>query len=55
MDGKVLDEAGVIAVAKLPGKQELLTMLCMALMATSAAWPWLWMPSARRRRARLLN
>ncbi|WP_417198518.1 hypothetical protein [Agathobaculum butyriciproducens] len=31
MDGKVLDEAGVIAVAKLPGKQELLTMLCMAL------------------------
>lgn len=27
----MLDEAGVIAVAKLPGKQELLTMLCMAL------------------------
>lgn len=31
MDGKVLDKAGVEAVAKLPGKQELLTMLCMAL------------------------
>lgn len=31
MDGKVLDQAGVVAVAKLPGKQELLTMLCMAL------------------------
>ena len=31
MDGKVLDKDGVVAVAKLPGKQELLTMLCMAL------------------------
>lgn len=31
MEGKVLDQAGVVAVAKLPGKQELLTMLCMAL------------------------
>lgn len=31
MDGKALDKAGVEAVAKLPGKQELLTMLCMAL------------------------
>ena len=55
MDGKVLDEAGVIAVAKLPGKQELLTMLCMALNAISAVLPWLWTPFAKRRRARLLN
>jgi len=31
MEGKVLDKAGVEAVAKLPGKTELLTMLCMAL------------------------
>lgn len=31
MDGKALDKNGVVAVAKLPGKQELLTMLCMAL------------------------
>lgn len=31
MDGKALDKDGVTAVAKLPGKQELLTMLCMAL------------------------
>lgn len=31
MEGKVLDQAGVDGVAKLPGKQELLTMLCMAL------------------------
>lgn len=31
MEGKPLDKAGVVAVAKLPGKQELLTMLCMAL------------------------
>ena len=31
MEGKVMDVAGVEAVAKLPGKQELLTMLCMAL------------------------
>jgi large subunit ribosomal protein L10 len=31
MDGKALDKDGVVAVAKLPGKQELLTMLCMAL------------------------
>ena len=31
MEGKVLDVAGVESLAKLPGKQELLTMLCMAL------------------------
>lgn len=31
MDGEPLDQAGVLALAKLPGKQELLTMLCMAL------------------------
>lgn len=31
MEGKVLDANGVIGVAKLPGKTELLTMLCMAL------------------------
>lgn len=31
MEGKVLDTAGVERLAKLPGKTELLTMLCMAL------------------------
>ena len=31
MEGKVLDAKGVESVAKLPGKTELLTMLCMAL------------------------
>ena len=31
MEKEVLDAAGVTNVAKLPGKQELLTMLCMAL------------------------
>lgn len=31
MEQDVLDAAGVQRVAKLPGKQELLTMLCMAL------------------------
>lgn len=31
MEGKVLDAAGVEGLAKLPGKPELLTMLCMAL------------------------
>lgn len=31
MDGKVLDAAGVQAVATLPGRPELLTMLCIAL------------------------
>ncbi len=31
MEGKVMDVAEVEAIAKLPGKQELLTMLCMAL------------------------
>lgn len=31
MDGEVLDQAGLETVSKLPGKQELLTMLCMAL------------------------
>ncbi len=31
MEKEVLDDQGVIGVAKLPGKQELLTMLCMAL------------------------
>lgn len=31
MEKEILDAAGVIGVAKLPGKQELLTMLCMAL------------------------
>lgn len=31
MDGKVLDAKGVESLAKLPGKTELLTMLCMAL------------------------
>lgn len=31
MEGKVLDAKGIEGVAKLPGKTELLTMLCMAL------------------------
>lgn len=31
MEGKVLDAQGVERLAKLPGKPELLTMLCMAL------------------------
>ncbi|MEG1687541.1 MAG: 50S ribosomal protein L10, partial [Angelakisella sp.] len=31
MEGKVLDAKGVESLAKLPGKTELLTMLCMAL------------------------
>ena len=31
MEGKVMDAAGVQAIAALPGKTELLTMLCMAL------------------------
>ena len=31
MEGNVLDAAGVESIAKLPGKTELLTMLCMAL------------------------
>ena len=31
MEKEVLDAAGVERVAKLPGKTELLTMLCMAL------------------------
>lgn len=31
MEGKVLDAKGVESLAKLPGKPELLTMLCMAL------------------------
>ncbi len=31
MEREILDAAGVTNVAKLPGKQELLTMLCMAL------------------------
>ncbi len=31
MEGNALDTAGVEGLAKLPGKQELLTMLCMAL------------------------
>lgn len=31
MEGKVLDAKGVERLAKLPGKTELLTMLCMAL------------------------
>ncbi|MBO1680323.1 50S ribosomal protein L10 [Bittarella massiliensis] len=31
LDGKVLDAAGIAEIAKLPGKQELLSMLCSAL------------------------
>ncbi|MEY8281194.1 50S ribosomal protein L10 [Oscillospiraceae bacterium 52-8] len=31
LDGKVLDAAGISEIAKLPGKQELLSMLCSAL------------------------
>ena len=31
MEKEILDAAGVERVAKLPGKTELLTMLCMAL------------------------
>ena len=31
LDGKVLDAAGIAEIAKLPGKQELLSMLCIAL------------------------
>lgn len=31
MEGRILDRAGVEEVAKLPGREELLTMLCMAL------------------------
>lgn len=31
LDGKVLDATGISEIAKLPGKQELLSMLCSAL------------------------
>lgn len=31
MDGKVMDARGIESIAKLPGKTELLTMLCMVL------------------------
>lgn len=31
MEKEILDAAGVASIAKLPGRQELLTMLCMAL------------------------
>ena len=54
MDGKVLDQA-LLLWPSYPASRSCSPCCAWRSMATSAAWPWLWMPSARKRRARLLN